>query len=258
MSAHHLRRQGMTLADYVTELVDEHQHVERWTERVGSSWVDRQHRTRAPGLLDQLWANDAPSNATKDDPRPAFGSKPAARLDALDTAVRIDLEAARWVRDLGEDDHHVSTAATVRQLHALAASAAPEQRRAIEHDVRDWWVQARIVTGWDAPAWTPDATCPQCGERGSLRVRLAEHIAMCKQDVCRATWDPTTIGILADHIREESEADKPDRTTAGPCWCPVPKPVVADLSQLCSGCGSARCRHALGARLLDTLRERGA
>lgn len=249
-------RRRMTLADYVQELTQPHDHTETYQTRsiTGTGFVDAHYTTHAPSLLAQLWANDTPSANAEEGPRPGFQSKPAARLDALDTAVRIDLDASRWVRDLGEDDWHTDTAATIRQLHGLAASADPVTRAAITRDVRRWWIRARIVTGWDSAAWTPDNTCPQCGDRGTLRVRLADHIGTCTNDGCRVVWDETNIGLLADHIRAESEAEKQPNPGAGPCWCPVPKPIVPDLSRLCPACGSARCRHALGARLLDTIR----
>jgi hypothetical protein len=244
------RPRGMQLADYIHELADHHQHRETYTVRsLTGGFAPRSHVTRVPSLMTQLWENDTPSNTAEEGPRPGFKSKPAARLEALDTAVRIDLEAARWIRDLGEDDVHTDTAASIRQLHSLAVSAHPLQRAAITNDVRRWWTQARIVTGWDSPAWSPDNTCPQCGERGTLKVRLGEHIAMCTKDVCRTTWDETNIGLLADHIRAESEAERQQRPGTGPCWSPWPKPSVPDLSFMCPACGSVRCWHALSARL---------
>lgn len=249
-----------TTLDMVRELTTPHTHVETYQTRslTGGGLVDARHTTRAPALLTQLWANDVPSNTVETGTRPGFASKPAARLDAHDTAVRIDLEAARWVRDLGEDDHHVDTAATVRQLHALAVSADPTTRDAIARDVRRWWTQARIVTGWDSPPWTPDNTCPQCGERGTLKIRLAERIGMCTHDACRSTWDVASIGLLADHIRAEAADARPTADPAGACWCPWPKPVDVDLAVLCRRCGSARCTRALQQRLLATLRDRAS
>lgn len=246
-------RQGMTLADYIRDLADHHTHVELYTVRVRGQWLTRRHLTQAPALLAQLWANDIPSSASDEGPRAGYASRPAARLDALDTAARIDIEAARWVKDLGEEPR-LDTCELLHQLHGLAVGAEPVTQRAVLHDARRWWIRARIVTGWDSPAWMPDNTCPQCGERGTLRIRLADHIGMCTEDVCRATWDESTIGLLADHIRVESEAERQPRPGPGPCWCPFPKPVVPDLSRLCPACGSARCRHAVGARLLDTIR----
>lgn len=250
-------RQGMQLVDYIHDLIDTRTHVELYTVREHGTWVTHRHITTAPALLDQLWAGDIPSSAAEEGPRAGYSSKPAARLDALDTAVRIDLEVAAWITDLGETpplDHK----AALRLLHSLVPSADAPARRAITTDVRRWWIRARVVTGWDSPAWIPDNTCPQCGERGTLRVRLADHVAACTDDTCRATWDESTIGLLADHIRSESEAEKQPKAGPGPCWCPVPKPVVPDLSRLCPRCGSARCRHALGARLLDTIRAQQA
>lgn len=243
----------MTLADYIHELTATHQHAEHYTIRVGTEWRGQNHITTAPSLIEQLWANDTPSAAVEEGARAGYASKPAARLDALDTAVRIDLEASRWVRDLGDDDPP-DTRDVLRRLHSLAVGADYETRAAITRDVRGWWIRARIVTGWDSPAWTPDNTCPNCSERGTLRVRLADRIATCTNDVCRVVWDAETIGLLADHIRVESAQERRPKTGPGPCWCPWPKPVVPDLSRLCPGCGSARCRHALGARLIDTIR----
>jgi hypothetical protein len=254
----------LELADYVHELADTHHHVETYQTRsiTGTGFVDARHATTVPALLTQLADNDIPSATVDEGPRPGFASKPAARLDALVALTDIDLEINRWILDIGEQPRHLDTPNALRQLHSIVAASDPLTRRAVERDVRRWWTRARIVTGWDSPAWTPDNTCPSCGERGSLRIRLADHIGMCtgrgdeekRREPCGATWDESTIGVLADHIRAESEAERQPRTGAGPCWCPVPKPVVADLSRLCPGCGSARCRHALGARLLDTIR----
>lgn len=247
---------GMQLPDYIRELTEPHTNSEPYTVREHGKWLTRHHHTRTPSLLAQLWANDTPSTAAEEGPRPGFNSKPAARLDALDTAVRIDLEVNRWITDLGETAH-LDTAAALRQLHGLTPSANPETRREITHDVKRWWIRARIVTGWDSPAWTPDNTCPQCGERGTLRIRLADKIATCVDDACRSTWDEATIGLLADHIRAESEEERAPLRRPGPCWCPLPRPSAQDLGWLCPRCGSARCTHALQARLVAMLR-RGA
>ena len=65
------------------------------------------------------------------------------------------------------------------------------------------------------------------------------------------------IGLLADHIRAESEAEREPLQGAGPCWCPYPQPRIPDLRFQCPRCGSARCRHALGTRLVGVAEERG-
>lgn len=248
-------RQRMELADYVRELTEPHTHVETYATKsiTGPGFVDARYVTHVPSLLTQLWDNDVPSGAAESGTRPGFASKPAARLDALDAAVRIDYEATRWVTDLGHLPRTHDTQQVIRQLHGLVPAAGRETQVEIMRDVRRWWTQARIVTGWDSPAWTPDATCPQCGQRGTLKIRLAEHIGMCVNDACRVTWDEASIGLLADHIRAES-GEKRARAVRGPCWCPVPAPRVPDLRVMCPRCGSARCRHALTARLLAELK----
>lgn len=257
------RPKRLELADYIHELTQPHTHVETYQTRsiTGPGYIDARHITHAPALLTQLANNDIPSAAADEGSRAGYASKPAARLEALDALAEIDLAINRWILDIGDQPAHLDTARALQQLHSLVVSADPVTRRAVERDVKHWWIHARIVTGWDSAAWAPDNTCPACGERGTLRIRLAEHIGRCtykgderRRQACEATWDETTIGLLADHIRAESEAEKAPRTGPGPCWCPYPKPIVPDLSRLCPGCGSARCRHALGARLLDTIR----
>jgi hypothetical protein len=86
-------------------------------------------------------------------------------------------------------------------LHGLA-HGNPD----VERDIRRWWTQARIVTGWDSPAWRPDNTCPLCGVRGGLRVKLADQSGFCTE--CGETWTPETIALLADHIRSENAEDR--------------------------------------------------
>lgn len=247
-------RPTMDLADYIRELTETHSHAEHYQIRRGRTWYGANHVTTVPPLLVQLWSGDIPSSAIDDGPRPGFGSKPTARLDALDTATRIDIQAHRWITDLGEQPRSLESIAIVRQLHGLTASAQVVTRKAIVRDVRSWWTQARIVTGWDSPAWSPDNTCPQCGERGTLKVRLGDQLGMCTNDACRVTWDHATIGLLADHIRAESSELRP--AAPRPMACSIQQDaVVPDLSVLCPSCGSARCVRALMARLLGSVQD---
>lgn len=73
----------------------------------------------------------------------------------------------------------------------------------IEADVRGWWRQARIISGWDSPTYRPFATCPVCSKRSGLRINLAAQTAVCVE--CRTVWEPATIGLLAEHVRLERE-----------------------------------------------------
>jgi hypothetical protein len=72
----------------------------------------------------------------------------------------------------------------------------------IERDMRRWWTQARLVSGWDQAAWAPNNTCPVCDERRSLRIHAHDKAAFCTS--CRETWGPGSIGILAEHVRAEN------------------------------------------------------
>lgn len=266
------------LADYIADLTSPCTHREAFTVRVEGAeqgWVQRVHVVRAPSLLEQLAAGDVDRSAdhTADGTsgRGGFESSPAAHLDAVDTLAWIDSEATLLLARLDSDgsppaklldpkdrtDQQVAADVRVwriRRLHGQAPALDPVARRLLERDVRRWWIRARVVTGWDSRPWTPDNTCPICDTHGSLRVRLAEKVAACVHDGCRALWDPATIALLADHIRAESADRRRAEPGRGPCWCPVPEPDVADLSRLCPRCGSARCWHAVQARLLDSLR----
>lgn len=204
--------------DIVRQLCDWHTHREPYTsEHDGTTW-DTHHITQVPPLLTQL----AGVNRTTDGQRGTPASRPAANLEALDTLIEIDKAAARWVRELGEDDP-ADTITCVRRLYALAASAHycgagkavvdTETRKvtcctvhAIERDIRTWWTQARITAGWDVAAWKPNNTCPMCGERRTLRIRTDDKTAMCVG--CRETWETGNIGLLAEHVRQENGEDE--------------------------------------------------
>lgn len=201
------------LNDYITALCDATIHLEAFQillrNRDGSStWVTQRHRTTNPSLLEQLWSTVVASNSTESGVR-AFASKPAARIDSIDVANDIDREAFDWLTRLGRrPDSMTDTIAAVRLIGALARSQDDQMQRDILHDVRSWWIRARVLTGWDSPAWRPDNTCPLCGAKGGLRVRLEARTATCVE--CREAWDAGSIGLLADHIRAENHDDGDD------------------------------------------------
>lgn len=246
------------LRTLIADLTRTRSHREHLTATIGHTTVGHAHFTKVPPLLVQLQYADTPGG--NDRSGAGYESRPAASIEALDTLVNIDLEAARWVRDLGEDDPS-STIGCVALLGGLLASAIRCKRRhpvinhqsrkvtcctwhAIDHDVRRWWTQARIVTGWDAPAWRPDNTCPACGVRRSLRIRLAERVGFCVE--CRETWPTTDYQVLAEHIRVESEMERTRlRLPVGPCFCSWPRSMSVGLAALCPRCGAASCRYAV-------------
>lgn len=196
------------------ELTQTHQHRQPYHfEGEMSSW-DAHHTTTVPALIVQL--NEADKTKTGDLTGSTPGSRPTASIEALDTLIHIDHEAAAWVRKLGHDDPG-STIACITKVYSLAASAkfcgrdkavledrevvcCPVHR--IERDLRRWWTQARIASGWDTHAWSPNNTCPVCTERRTLRIRVDDRTAFCTS--CRETWVAGTIGLLAEHVRAEN------------------------------------------------------
>lgn len=193
----------------VLELTEKITHREPYSITNGPTLIMAHHTTTHPSLIAQLYEATEPSNTAQDGPRPAYGSKPTARLEAIDAAIRIDLQAAAWLRDLGHDDPG-STTDCIRHAYALAASAPTTTANHIHADIRRWWSWARILTGWDTPAWQPANTCPLCAQRGTLRIRLAHQTALCIG--CWETWTPDNVGLLADHIRRENLDDTPTHT----------------------------------------------
>ncbi len=251
-------QQPMTVHDYLADLTRPHMHAEPVTQTYGLTTVTTRHRTKVPPLLVQLESVDwTDSGSTRSGT--GFESRPAVPLEALQALVAIDIEAARWVRDLGEDDPG-DTLECVRLLNGLVASASwcgragarrdetTKQvtcctRHAIEADARRWWTRARIVTGWDTPAWRPDNTCPECSVRGSLRIRLEQRSGLCVE--CETTWGAEDYQVLADHVRRES-AEARRAAKPAPCSCAWPR-AVHDLGAMCPRCGSATCVNAVRA-----------
>lgn len=240
--------QQMHLSDYVDELTRAHTHREPYTYEMGRTTFEVRHTTTVPPLLHQL-QYASPSGRGEELGGGGYESRPAASLDSIDALTQIDLEASQWLKDLGQLDP-VSTIACVSRLGSLAprldrCGRKPERGcctfHEVERDIRHWWARARVMTGWDSPAWRPDNTCPMCDARGSLRIRLVDRVGLCTE--CRDTWDETTISHLADHIRSESAQLRP-RPGRVFCWCPWPRPAVEAWPSLCPACASPWCHRA--------------
>lgn len=216
------------LLEYVLELCDwtrrgEPYQVQQRNPDGTHTFITLRHVTTAAPLLQQLAAALSTSGAEDGGGAHAFESKSPARDDAIATLMTIEADAYAWVADLDNvkeakaHELYATAAAVVRHLGSLAPSRTCSRKHGrrdkdtkdwcctghhIEADIRTWHTQARVTTGWDAPAWKPANTCPLCGTKGSLRVRLEEHSGMCVK--CRETWTPESIGLLADHIRSEN------------------------------------------------------
>lgn len=96
----------------------------------------------------------------------------------------------------------------------VGAAAAVDDRDQVDRlaaDVARWRTWCRIIAGWDSPPWRPNVRCPHCdqlpGDRAGLRIRVQLRAAVCLS--CDTTWSddgPVPIDVLAEHIRQSSEA----------------------------------------------------
>lgn len=201
------RDQPASTLDYVDALTTPTTHYEPYTTLRSNPdgshyWTTERHRTISLPLIEQLQSAVATTGAIAGGAH-AFASKPAARVDAIDVLQDIERETGSWLRrlNLPLEDKHGRPLALADRIRAAAANASDDMHR----DLRSWWIRARTVTGWDAPSWRPDNTCPLCSVKGGLRVRLDAQTAACIE--CGEGWDSATIGLLADHIRAENHED---------------------------------------------------
>lgn len=183
--------------DQIAELTSGRTHRQPYTRGDET----HHHRTYVPALIDQL-AGDC-ARPTNDAGFAGYQSAAPVWLEPYDALMWIDERAANWLWRLAKMDNPGDTKLAVRRLHGLWASQDAETKKRIERDVRAWYTTARVVSGWDSVAWKPDNTCPLCAERRTLRIKLMDQIAFCAG--CREHWTTETIGLLADHIRAESD-----------------------------------------------------
>jgi len=213
------------------ELTDPRRHVEVIT----ASWWDR-HRNRKtkvvrrvttlPSLLDQLAEAVHPGETYTEGEgtRPGFGSRPPARIDAIDRLLAITAGSARWVLSLGLSVRP-TVHGNVRTLVGASGTLDSDTLDALIFEVTTWRTWAATVTGWQRPPWRPRVACPICDRLGSLRIRLEQKTACCMD--CGEVWSESDgrIFLLADHIRAEGEAGTrrylttyPVRTTMTSEW----------------------------------------
>lgn len=191
------------------ELTDPRRHVEVLT----ASWWDnnRNRKTKVirrvttlPSLLDQLAEAVVPGETyiEGEGARPGFGSRPPARLDAIDRLLAITEGSARWVLSLGLSVR-ASVHGNVRALVGASGTLDSDTLDALTYEVTTWRTWAATVTGWQRPPWRPRVPCPICDRVGSLRIRLDQSTACCMD--CGEAWDADRIGLLAEHIRLTGE-----------------------------------------------------
>jgi hypothetical protein len=174
-------------------------HVTAWVLSADRLRLEpRPHVVEHPSLLEQLElavsGTSGPASGA-----PGYESKPAIRVEALDTLASIEREAASFVRSIL---HHLVPGGVDQHLAFLVARAPTlrsDDRRTLDEFVLRWWARARVTTTWDSPAARPFVPCPACDRRGTIRLRAEPLTAVCV--ACGAAWDEMTIGVLGNHFR---------------------------------------------------------
>lgn len=197
----------LDIAETADELTNPIRSVERIQERdQHGHMLGRRNRAPRrvwvailPSLLEQLRQAVLPgeSYSEEEHARQPPGSRPAARLDAVCSLLRIDAAVTVWANrmDMAWRD---STASTIRGLVGNAGAMHSDQQSALLGDLRAWRSWAAVTAGWERPPDAPRGTCPACAALNTIRVRLAEKRAICIG--CGAWWNEETIGVLAAHI----------------------------------------------------------
>lgn len=220
--------------DMIRQLTSAHSHTEPYIpdRDNGETW-QAHHHTTVPALIHQLTGVTDNTTGSGDESGSAHGkSRPAARIELLDTLICIDTDAGDWLDRLGytipANKINPLTQLTIpgsgcvlalsrlgglyRETDTCGRDSHKRDkgdpwccaRGHLAYDIRRWWHQARIITGWDTAAFKPRATCPVCDVHGSLRVKTDG--ALCVE--CRSIWTDAEIGLLAEHIRSESTPEE--------------------------------------------------
>lgn len=153
-----------------------------------------------PSLLEQL--QEPAHTGTAGRSAPGHRSRAPANLAAVDALVLIQREAAAWVRYLTARPPSTDTPANLHTLASRAHDLDTDDLDALASEVLRWWASARVVSGWETPAWRPNVRCMACNALGGIRVRPDPISAVCLK--CGAAWDEQTVGLLASHIAGEA------------------------------------------------------
>lgn len=197
------------IADTADALTEPHQHLEPVYDydHHRNRRMKRVYATVQPGLLGALAEAVEPATKPEGEGRPAgFRSAPPLCLEAVSRLAVIQLGVIRWCWSL-HIELRDTTESNLRGLVGAAGNMDPDTQTVFLDELRQWRTWCAVMTGWQSPAYAPAVPCPVdgCAQRNTLRINLARKTGMCTH--CHATWDETTIGILADYIRTSTDKE---------------------------------------------------
>lgn len=197
----------LDIAAIADELTEPRKHREPYsTWSTSRHRVDRFHETSVDGLLAQLKAAFVPGRAEQLESGSGIpGSRPPLALEAVSRHTMITLEAGRWAWSL-RLTQRATVESNIRALIGSAGSMDSDTQLALLTDLRRWRTWCAVLTGWERPPFRPSAPCPSCERANTLIIRLDTQRAFCRNVDCGSTWDTSTIGVLAEHIRTWTEA----------------------------------------------------
>lgn len=153
-----------------------------------------EHTVMHPPLLDQLLATIRITTAENKGSRATPGSQSPVRIDALDAYNNIQKEAKTVLAETFKVTPSSDVKKNVARFLDLPIS------KDLSSIIYHWHATAAVITDWQTPPFSPNASCPVCSKVGTLRIKLVTQSAVCVS--CRSLWNSNTIGLLADHIRE--------------------------------------------------------
>lgn len=147
----------------------------------------RMHTVTHPSLLDQIEQTVTGSTTEGQVFRSNYGPKPAGRLDCIAFLQRLDQQSRDLAKGIGIEPGQPVRERLLRLAGAIGDASHPT--------VKSWWATARVLTQHDSAPFAPNEPCPECGYRGTLRVRFDPQVAICVQ--CYSMWDGERFGQLA-------------------------------------------------------------
>jgi hypothetical protein len=203
------------VAEQVRALTEARTHTEPYFK-----WTAARHRklhkhtTRHASLLDQLREQLLANGVAVESEAPigtgGADTRAPLAIAVLDVLLRIEAGSAHWVSVGLRRDLRQTVEGNLRLLVGAATRAEDWQLRDLARDVHRWHSWAATLTGWQSPPFVPNAPCPLCARKGTLRINADQKRALCVE--CGAVWSEAdgSIGLLADQIRA---ADLPQLRT---------------------------------------------